>query len=369
VEIDFHFGATYVVARIAGFSHEEADVIATCSQYIDDTVNSGPVNFSTGQAYYRISTAHDLADYHIALPVDERRVWIPFHFLPGNDPSGDHDEEFYNRIVCRPNSRVAQAMASACIERRAAAHGLHLLGITSHVFIDTWAHQGFAGINHPINLASEIVLEEPPDTYGAHWWEALKHGGWKAALPAMTRAVMPRLINRAFPMGHGAVLHFPDHPFRRWHYKDGLGRLVTRNNPQDFLTALDELCKLYRRYIVGDANAVVAGLNASDRDVIARKIVELKAEEGSERLAAWVQAVEQGEFSFGPAQPSYVKSGPGSWKQIALGVSTAKIAPSMKFHYSPAFLSTNWKLFHDAALAHQYSILHDILPRFGICAI
>src|SRR5436309_442824 len=99
MEIDFHFGATYVVARIAGFSHDEAGAIATSSQYVDDTVNSGAISFKTGQAYYRISTAHDLADYRIALAVEERRTWVPFHFLPGNDPSGAHESEFYNRIV------------------------------------------------------------------------------------------------------------------------------------------------------------------------------------------------------------------------------------------------------------------------------
>ena len=36
-------------------------------------------------------------------------------------------------------------------------HALHRLGITMHVYADTWAHQGFAGTPHEINQATEIT--------------------------------------------------------------------------------------------------------------------------------------------------------------------------------------------------------------------
>ena len=137
MEIDFHFGATYVVARLAGFDHGQAEIIATSSQYVDDTVNSGAIRFRSGESYFRISTAHELTDYHIALSADERRTWVPFHFLPGNDPTGDPSRAFYNRIVCRPHSEVAKEMARLCIAKQDPSHGLHRLGITAHVFIDT----------------------------------------------------------------------------------------------------------------------------------------------------------------------------------------------------------------------------------------
>jgi len=33
MQIDFHHGVTYVVARLAGFEHKAASIIAYCAQY------------------------------------------------------------------------------------------------------------------------------------------------------------------------------------------------------------------------------------------------------------------------------------------------------------------------------------------------
>ncbi|MBS2028656.1 MAG: hypothetical protein JST54_12190 [Deltaproteobacteria bacterium] len=368
MEIDFHFGATYVVARLAGFDHGRAEIIATCSQYVDDTVNSGALRFKTGESYYRISTAHELTDYHIALSVDERRTWVPFHFLPGNDASGDPSRAFYNRIICRPHSEVAKEMARACIAKQDTAHGLHRLGITAHVFIDTWAHQGFAGIHHRINMASDITLVHPHEQR-LHWLHLFKHGGPRALWGHVTRPLMQLFTDHAFPMGHGAVLHYPDHPFRQWRYTNGDGQVIVRDNPTDFLTALDELCRVFRRYLAKDAAAQVEGLSEPDREKIRALISKLTNEDPKLRLNAWLKAVHDAEFSFGAAKASYAPHGPGSWKQQALGIDDARVGDGDEFDYTPAFDTSNWKLFHDAAQAHQHDVLREILPRFGICAV
>ncbi len=137
MEIDFHFGVTYVVGRLAGLRHDEAQIVATASQYVDDTVNSGTLRFRTGEAYSRATTAHKALDFHNLNNVDERCVWVPFHFIPGNQSEGRGDE-FLDRMVCRPNSDVAQAMVRRCIENQDHPFALHQLGITAHVFMDTW---------------------------------------------------------------------------------------------------------------------------------------------------------------------------------------------------------------------------------------
>jgi hypothetical protein len=31
-------------------------------------------------------------------------------------------------------------------------------------------------------------------------------------------------------------------------------------------------------------------------------------------------------------------------------------------------LKSDWKHFHDALQAHRQDVLHDVLPRYGICA-
>ena len=37
---------TYVLARMVGFKHEEANIIAYSAQYVDDATNAGTINKS-----------------------------------------------------------------------------------------------------------------------------------------------------------------------------------------------------------------------------------------------------------------------------------------------------------------------------------
>jgi hypothetical protein len=360
VEIDFHFGATYVAARLGGLDHAQSSIVATCAQYVDDTVNDGVVRFKSGQSFRRISSAHAFSDYRILNPIETRLVWIPFHFLPGGDGGGDPSTGFYDQIVCRPHSEVAKAMARLCIEKKQAPHALHRLGITAHVFIDTWAHQGFAGVMHPVNVVWGIQLIDPPEKAPGEWGNRMLRWFWR---------MMSNLQSRYFPMGHGAALHYPDHPFRKWSYENGLGQTVMRDNPTDFLEAANQLCRFIQRFVKGDPEAEVSGLPAPDREVIRKKIVELTDDDPMVRLEHWLKAIEAGEFSFGPASPRYLASGAGSWKHAALGITSAEVDDATPVDYSQEFLVSDWKRFHDAALAHQYDVLKEILPGFGICAI
>ena len=59
MQIDFHHAVTYILARWAGFDHEDAATVAYAAQYVDDAVNEGWLEFETGQRYYRIASAHE----------------------------------------------------------------------------------------------------------------------------------------------------------------------------------------------------------------------------------------------------------------------------------------------------------------------
>jgi hypothetical protein len=138
-------------------------------------------------------------------------------------------------------------MVRECIEQRYRSYGLHRLGITMHVFADTWAHQGFAGVSHEVNSARDLVDgNNNPD-----------------------QSLMNRLkgffIGGALPLGHGTVLSNPDRPYLRWGYTNGRGEKITRDNPKDFLTAANEMCKAMQRYRLGDPAADVPGLPIADR--------------------------------------------------------------------------------------------------------
>lgn len=352
MQIDFHHGVTYVAARLAGFKHEDASIIAYCAQYVDDAINGGLIRFDNGAMFTRISSAHKMLDYRNFQELANYHVWIPFHFLPGNggkkageDPEG----KFIEKLICRPNSDVAQQMVRECIQRRQTAYSLHRLGITMHVYVDTWAHQGFAGVNHRVNEAKKLLDEnDKPD-----------------------RNLMDRLTNyfvsEALPLGHGAVLSHPDKPYLRWGYINGRGEKIRRNNPEDFLEAADNMCKAMQRYLLGDADAIVPGLPEADKSLIAWMFENIKDKNGHARHQKWLDAISQGKFSFGTANVDYIPKGQGSWKYQALGTEKLVDKDNEIFPYHPSFLVSNWKLFHDALQAHQFYVIHDLLPKYGIC--
>ena len=138
-----------------------------------------------------------------------------------------------------------------------------------------------------------------------------------------------------------------------------------RNNTSDALEAAENMCVAMQRYIVGDPDANVAGLDAETKGKLHQMFVGLTKEEGDERHDEWLQAIRGGAFSFGAAELSYYNPrGRKSWKAEALGSSH-----DLPVHrYQPAFLQCNWKMFHDAIQAHRFHVVHDILPRYGICA-
>jgi hypothetical protein len=77
---------------------------------------------------------------------DNRLVWVPFHFLPGNEPGpagANSKDDILYRMMCKPDSEIARRMVIDCIQRKQLPFALHRLGIALHTYVDTWAHQQF----------------------------------------------------------------------------------------------------------------------------------------------------------------------------------------------------------------------------------
>jgi hypothetical protein len=215
-----------------------------------------------------------------------------------------------------------------------------------HVYADTWAHQGFAGVNHIINHATNICSADgEPDESLA---DKLKN----------------YFLNTALPLGHGAVLSNPDRPHLEWAYTNGLGERIVRRNPDDYLEASEQMCRAMQRFRAGDPDARVPGLPPKDKETIAKLLCQIEDDDGEDRHGAWIFQMSQGAFSFGAESVAYLGEGDASWKEKALGPK----GPTGTFGYRPEFLSSDWKRFHDALQTHRFAVLHDILPGYGICA-
>lgn len=351
MQIDFHHTVTYVTARLAGFQKSDAEIIAYAAQYVDDATSAGTVYFDNKALYHRISSAHKMVDPKNVVELANHQVWLPFHFLPGNGGQGagsDPDGEFIEKIICRPDSPVAQDMVRACIEQKERSYGLYRLGVTLHVYADTWAHQGFAGVLHLVN-----EVEDARETSDS--------GIFEGGVGRWLRNVMDDLIP---PLGHGRANVFPDMPFLSWQYENGHGGMIVRNNADDFCTAADKLCIVMQRYRRGDVNARVSGIEDRDMIRIRGLFTNTTLEKGEERHEVWLTAIADGVFSFGREELSYAPRGKNSWKAKALGISHDRRVHT----YTDNFIESHWKLFHDAVQAHRFQIIHDILPKYGICA-
>jgi hypothetical protein len=364
MQIDFHHATTYVVARDAGFSHNEADIIAYCSQYVDDATSSGAIYFDNGVVFNRISSAHKMFDYRNLAELANHFVWIPFHFLPGNGglPAGqDPHGGFINKLVCKPNSPIAQEMVRDAILEKSRPYGLHRLGVTMHVYADTWAHQGFAGVSHRINDIRTLDAMEQQDE---NFIKKLKD-----FFQDKFDDTKSEFVGNALPLGHGAALSYPDRPFLQWAYRDSDGKKVVRDNTSDFLDAAEHMCIAMRRYRLGDPNADVPGLTPATRQQIADKFTSITLEDGEERHKQWLEALRKGEFTVcGKIDiDDYFSRGEDSWKADALG-SSEDMPELYKHPYRNGFLRRPWTLFHEALQAHRFNVLYNILPKYDICA-
>jgi len=343
MQIDFHHAATYVVSRLAGFAHGDALTIARSAQMVDESDTQGTLQFNDSTGYYHIASAHKLFDPENGSSFTDYQVWLPFHFLPGNN-GAELDKvpnvPLVQRLTCTEDSQLANAMWQRASEVKNDPTALYRLGITAHVYADTFSHQGFVGFRHPMNRASEIDHIDPNDS----------------DLVDNIEAQAADLLE----LGHGGVVTDPDLPFLTWSYKSESGRVVTCNNPERFLRAVTRM-QAQMAWYQGDSSRQT--MLESDRESFERLIHTQQASKGEDRHPAWLDALRNGEFTFEPLneeQLGDLEFDAKSWELATFGQTLDHSATAIE---KPAdFESSPWKLFNDALKAHQQMVLNDLLP-------
>ena len=216
-----------------------------------------------------------------------------------------------------------------------------------HVFADTFAHQGFAGILHDINKIENLTLHNEDQSF--------------------FDKVKAETANE-FPMGHGSALTCPDKPYLEWEYVNKYyGKPIRRNNTEIFMNAVHNLVGHLGNYLYKVKHKPVPDEVESDYSKIEENFKMFREQSGEERHERWLKSIADGDFSFGPQKLEYKAKGIGSWKHQSIGQDKSIDEDSDKFKYSNNFLSSDWKLFHDALQAHRFNVIHDIFPRYGIC--
>lgn len=346
MQLDMHYYGTYAMARTAGLNKEVAIAVATAAEFVDD---SGTVSapLTDGAYLYHEATAHHPAELEANTdPDDQRRVWLPFHFLPGLQ--GKTLEE---RLICGKDSDVARELVEFTLKQVAAPYSAILLGITAHVYADTFAHYGFSGISSRLNRVDEesIKIQVKKKRIFDYITEkfddfAEKFGG---------------VAGNLLGLGHGSVATYPDRPFLVWTFTYEDGRPSgQRNNPATYFEACQRLHAMFSRY----ATAVPAYADKAARmdfAAIADTVQGILDLEGklNERSRAWQKVFESGQFcGKNPPEkiPAYAET------------MFARDARALQKGNLPKAEKALAYQFMQAAAVHREFVLKTLLPNHGL---
>lgn len=177
MEVEFHYYITGIIAHRAGFTEEEASIIAYSSQFVDDNdIILNVKDRMTGEVSSNyISQTMDILKPKMEL----MRIYPVFHYVPG-DPiavSTRRKDGKMHILNTTPDNDIANNMLSSAF-RSSPDVRLYRIGIATHAYVDTWAHQNFAGFKdsfngnvfNPIPNIGHAEAKHHPDWVG-HSWE------------------------------------------------------------------------------------------------------------------------------------------------------------------------------------------------------
>jgi predicted transcriptional regulator len=364
---DMHYYGTYAMARAAGLEIKYAQVIAYAAQYVDDSTAKDSEVHEDGGMFQTIATAHTNSEAivnAVADHIEQRHVWVPFHFFPGGK-----GETLSEKLTCVKNSELAQEMVKNHIRHAVSVkneYGLALMGIMAHVYADTFSHYGFSGVssrNNKVDGTSFVLDVKNPEV------KAYIMNKFSSFLTKYS----PRFIIKNYrniaskgasvatgALGHGAVGTYPDRPFLRWKFtfkKDNRDS-GWRDNPATFLEACEKLHGAFSEY------AEKAGIskNPVPFDSIKKKVDEIlrleSAKEG--RIKAWTEAIRKGELFETEADEALYFS-KHDWEQQKDDFEYLEHSHEMK--------EKEVYQFHQAAIYHRDYTLKNLLPKYGVVVL
>jgi hypothetical protein len=176
MDIEFHYWITGIIARESGFTEDEAKKIAYSSQFVDENDTSLTIKDKEKKKEYRNFISQTL---NILKPKTELlRIYPIFHFIPGH-PEADTAKRRDGKMHLfntTPNSEFANKILQKSFKAKQDVR-LYRIGIATHGFVDTWAHQNFTGWHeafnavglNPIPNIGHADAQHHPDWVGHRW--------------------------------------------------------------------------------------------------------------------------------------------------------------------------------------------------------
>ncbi|SDL64941.1 hypothetical protein SAMN05660337_3500 [Maridesulfovibrio ferrireducens] len=345
---DMHYYGTYAIARAAGIKPEAAQKIASASQFVDDNAVKERIDFTDKASLYSRPTAHHCDNIKNIIPEDQRVVWVPFHFLPGGD-----GVTFEDKIVCQKDSMIAKKMVENHLSKSDKKFYLELLGITAHVYADTFSHYGFSGLSSPKNDVKTFSIElsqktnddilEALSEKANRFWEKIKT---KAAEFGSRK------------LGHGGVYTYPDAPFLKWNFEYEDERKSERNNLITFMEGSKALHEMFRKAcdVYPD---IYEGTHRSFEQIKPplKEILSFNGDE-NDRIQHWITCFADETSNFTINGESFLHYLGDDWNQQRNTMDGNT--------HSTEVLEMPVYNFYKAASYHRHYVLRDLLPEHGI---
>lgn len=279
MDMDFHFSTIYVLSRWADFGSNSSRIIATSSQLVDDNFDSTPFsdeeekkNIAKGiQVRYSCQNV-----WGNLTGTGNEDIWIPFHFLPGL--IGETEEK---KLVCKKYSYMSKMLKRRLYET-SLDYGNYAfrLGIGLHVFVDTWAHQEFAGINNSVNQVKNLLFS----TQGSMVEKVLDE--------MLDSTVLSKVLDMVLPLGHAAAVHCPDMPYLWW--KSGERFTGGRKNWDEFMDAAEESYAILQHV----SGVPETGLTMEQRDKLSECFKGFQSDNIENRYNLWIDRIRDNFFEF-----------------------------------------------------------------------
>ncbi len=313
MDIEFHYNITYILARDAGFSPEDAWIIACSSQQVDDNDCHYYINFKDGDSY--MSWVSQTMD--ITKPSSKRQKIYPlFHFIPGDpeSPGARRKDGRTHVFNTTPDSENARRILNRALE----TGNLYRIGIAVHAYADTWAHQNFLGLKDDFN-----------------------------AMTGLVEAVLPNI-------GHADARHEPDLVNNRWKDDRLVEDLEIINNNDRFIQAAEKI-------FFALWNEKKGNLTGADTRWNTLRPVLLDCMDESYLLGADDRARKQAYHKIYPDMPEYHEK---EWRHAAVEKREFETDIFDRYWAKEGFHESHWFNFQQAVKDHHKEALDILRPVY-----
>ena len=170
-------------------------------------------------------------------------------------------------------------------------------------------------------------------------------------------------------LGHTQAGTIPDEPYREWSYENYNGKYFDISNSERALNAAQN-CYLVMTRFLSKQSGMALNPPSNWHDIAPKfsKLFEIKGNL-SKRVKAWKSAIAGGGFGFKPTgmdqKLNYNEKKDRKWFNAAVKV-TKNADGKDEYFRKLGFETSHWKYFHDAAAYHRFTVMHEVLPEYGM---